>query len=162
MKLGKRAKRGLLLLAAPILLFVLAHTPPAKSVVRWGLVRVVSSVIGGSASVELLDYRLWRGEVELSGVSLQPAAEPGFVLSADRIRATVSPTLHLSAEVDAPDLTLIDVLSDSSDGSETSPLSWIRRLRIRNGVVRLQQRDETGAIREWLTIDEITADVAED
>jgi len=162
MKLGKRAKRGLLFVGGLLLLFVLAHTPPAKSVARWGLVRVVSSAIGGSASVELLDYRLWRGEFELSGVSLQAATEPGFALSADRIRATVSPTLRLSAEVDAPDLTLIDVLSGSSDGEASAPLSWIRRLRISNGVIRLQRRDDTGVIQEWLTIEAITAAVVED
>ena len=161
MKLGRKAKRGLLLLGGFLLLFVLVHTPPVKSLARWGVARVTSSLTGATASLARLDYRLWRGEFVLSGFSLEPEGESGFSLNADRVRATLSPTLRLSAEVDRLDLAWLGLPEGEGDTDPAALLSWINVLRIRAGVVRFRDTTNTG-FDDWLTIEAIAADLTKE
>ena len=160
MKLGKKTKRGILLLGGLAVLFLLVHTPPAKGVVGWIAVRVASTVTDGSATIDRLDYWLWRGEFELSTVSLQPSAEHGFLLRADRIRATVSPTLKIAAEVDGLDLVLLEALGEGPTTDVAGLLAWVRSLRIGSGGIRF--RDGADDPDDWLNINGISADLVED
>ena len=111
MKVGKKTKIGLYVLGGLLALFVLAHTPPAKRMARWGLVRVVSTVLDGVVTVDQLDYKLWRGEIEVQGLSVGSDAKAiPFLVSADRIHARMSPSLMLTGEIERLDVTLVGLL----------------------------------------------------
>lgn len=77
MKLRRTAKRTLLLGGAGMILLWLAHTGPAKELARQAVTGLVAWAVEGPVSIGAIDYRLWRGEIELSTVSLQP--DPGVL-----------------------------------------------------------------------------------
>ncbi len=163
MKVGKKAKLGLYVLGSLLLLFVLSHTAPVRRTVGWGLVRVASYVTSVPVSLERLEYRLWRGEFELSGVSLGSASQPSpFVLNADRIHLRISPTLRLSVEVKGLDVVLVDFFGRPRRENEGSPLpGYLRRLRITDGAVRFKDHNAAGDLDEWLVVEGISADALE-
>jgi len=177
MKVGKKAKIGLYVLGGLLALFVLVHTPPAKRVARWGLVRVVSGILDGAVTVERLDYRLWRGEIEVLGLSVGSDAKAiPFQVSADRIHARISPTLMLTGEIERLDVTLVglvdfiqnippelrakDPIKKFSDiGIQL--LGYARVLRVTDSTFRMSRTSESGDVEEWLTVGDITADAIE-
>jgi len=64
-----------LLVAGVVLVGFLLHTSAAKNAVRRFLVTSLEERLGGSASVDRLDYRLWLGEVRAVGVRWTSADE---------------------------------------------------------------------------------------
>ncbi len=177
MKVGKKTKIGLYVLGVLLALFVLVHTPPAKRVARWGLVRVVSGVFDGAVTVERLDYRLWRGDFEVRGMSVESDTEPvPFLVSADRIHARISPTLMFTGEIERLDITVVGLV----DFIESIPpelrakdpikkfseigirlLGYTRVLRITDSTFRMSKTSESGDVVEWLTVGNIDAHAIE-
>ena len=149
MRLGRTAKRALIVLGALALLFALVHTPPAKELVR----RILSTVL----SAEELDYQLWRGQVELRDVSMDSDA---FTFTAARVLARVSLGLQVSAEIEEAELVLLDFFDTPATDYEPA-LPWIRTLRAHDAAIRLQDHDEQGAIEEWIALDGVAIDIVD-
>ena len=72
MRLGRKSKWVLAILSGLVALIALLHTGAAKELARRGIESVAGSLLDGRATLEALDYRLWSGEVELSGIALEP------------------------------------------------------------------------------------------
>ncbi len=49
--------------------FLILHTPWGKGQARRALVTVVQDRLGGTFSIDELDYRFWRGEVRVRGIA---------------------------------------------------------------------------------------------
>ena len=110
MKLGRRSRRFLYALGALAFLFGILHTRPAKHTTRKLLVRTLTSLFGGSASVGSLDYRLWLGEARVERLVFEPDPnELPVIVEADRL------VLRLSASLESPSVTYIDDDPGSSE-----------------------------------------------
>ena len=110
MKLGRRSRRFLYALGALAFLFGILHTRPAKHATRKLLVRTLTSLFGGSASVGSLDYRLWLGEARVERLVFEPDPnELPVIVEADRL------VLRLSASLESPSVTYIDDDPGSSE-----------------------------------------------
>ena len=115
MKLGRRSRRFLYALGALAFLFGILHTRPAKHATRKLLVRTLTSLFGGSASVGSLDYRLWLGEARVERLVFEPDPnELPVIVEADRLVLRLS-GLRLSASLESPSVTYIDDDPGSSE-----------------------------------------------
>ncbi len=79
------------------LLFV--HTRPAKTSVRHILSRWLTSEIGGSAQIAELDYRLWRGEVDMADLRWEA---PSFRLAVKQIKVSWRPLRGIEIQIQSP------------------------------------------------------------
>jgi outer membrane protein insertion porin family len=126
---------GLLILA------LVLHTPPVRSLVRGILARLGEKQVNGQIEVGRLNYQLWRGAAELRDVGLKL---PGLELRADLVKVVFFTKHGLSLEVDR----LRAVLSaqpesapaKSSGPGPSYPWSFLGKL----GAVRV-----TDGLLEW-------------
>ena len=98
---------------ALVLLF--AHTPPAKTSVRHLLSRWLASGIGGSAEIGELDYRLWRGEVDMADLRWET---PSFRLTVQQIKVLWRPMRGIEIQILNPQLVV-----QQTDGTPPEPVA---------------------------------------
>ena len=131
-----------------VLLFFLLHTAPGKELSRSVFVNTVSALSDSDASLGHLDYRLWRGEITLSDLTLRSES---FDLEVARIELGVSPTLQISADVRGPRLD-IRFVPDGETDAESEPWTGlpvsIRHIQLTDGHVRVEYEDANA----WLEV----------
>ncbi len=159
MTLGRKAKWTLIITGSLVLLFGLAHTPPAKELVRRLLVSAASSFVAGRVSVGALDYQLWRGAVVLDDVVLEPdLMVVPFNFSADRLEVDLSPRLTISATLERATLVFIDFFETPAT-DYTPVLSHIGTLGVDDGAIRFQDHNEAGELEEWIAVEGVAIDL---
>jgi hypothetical protein len=139
MKLGRGTKRILGALAALLLLFVLLHTGPAKWVARRLLASILGRLVEGQVTIEVLDYRLWRGELEIDGIAAAPD-DGTYRLAARHVRLQMTGLPKFSLEIVEPELTVLRLPEGSAEAGSRAPLAFLRYLgasRIENGAFEL-------------------------
>ena len=152
MRLGRKSKWVLAILAGLVALIALLHTGAAKELARRGIERAAGSLLDGRATLEALDYRLWSGEVELSGIALEPDISVlPFRFTSERIVLIVSPSLAFSGTVEGAELVLIDLfdlvdLRETGASDYTPLLTRIHSLVVRDLAIRFQDHDESGGL----------------
>ncbi len=98
MKLLRRVFRKVIWAVSGLLILVLVlHTPPARSLLRGILTRLGEKQVSGQIEVGRLNYRLWRGSAELRDVAVEL---PGLHLRADRIKIVLFSKHGLSVQAD--------------------------------------------------------------
>jgi outer membrane protein insertion porin family len=142
MKLLRKIFRKIVWAVGCLLILVLVlHTPPARSLLRGILARFGEKKINGEIQVGRLNYRLWRGSAELLDVGLKL---PGLQLRADRIRVVFFSKHGLSLEADRVRAVLFpqpESTSEIGSGQGPSyPWSFLNKL----GAVRV-----TDGLLEW-------------
>ncbi len=121
MRLGRKSKWALAIFSGLLALIVLLHTGAAKELARRGIEIAAGSLLDGRASLEALDYRLWSGEGELSGIVLEPDLSVlPFHFTSEHIALSVSPSLTFSGTVEGAELVLIDLFETPT--SDYTPL----------------------------------------
>ena len=159
MRLGRKSKWALAIFSGLLALIVLLHTGAAKELARRGIEIAAGSLLDGRASLEALDYRLWSGEGELSGIVLAPDVSVlPFHFTSEHIALSVSPSLTFSGTVEGAELVLID-LFETPTSDYTPLLTRIRSIVVRDLVMRFQDHDETGELLEWLAAEDVTLDI---
>ena len=130
--------------------------------IRRGVESVAGSLLDGRATLEALDYRLWSGEVELSGIALEPDISVlPFRFTSERIVLIVSPSLAFSGTVEGAELVLIDLFDHVETGASdyTPLLTRIHSLVVRDLAIRFQDHDESGGLAEWLAAEDISLEI---
>ena len=124
-----------------VLLFFLLHTAPGKEFSRGILVNALSRLADSEVSLGHLDYRLWRGEIALSDLTL---ASESFDLEVAKVSLSVSPTLRISAEIRGPRLDF-RVVPDGETDAESEPWTGIplniRHLDLTDGHIRVEYEE---------------------
>ena len=165
MRLGRKSKWVLAILSGLVALIALLHTGAAKELARRGIESVAGSLLDGRATLEALDYRLWSGEVELSGIALEPDISVlPFRFTSERIVLIVSPSLAFSGTVEGAELVLIDLfdlvdLHETGASDYTPLLTRIHSLVVRDLAIRFQDHDESGGLAEWLAAEDISLEI---
>ena len=141
--LARRFARLLaLLLVFSALLFVLVHTAPLKRAASRAAVALVERLIGGAAAFQVLDYRLWRGEVRVEGFSW---TSDGVAVRAREVLVLLSLRGPVEVRVAEPDVQM--TLSGPASGRDLAlPATFLdTRLSIANGAFRVDwpQEDRT-------------------
>ena len=142
MRLGRKSKWVLAILAGLVALIALLHTGAAKELARRGIESAAGSLLDGRATLEALDYGLWSGEVELSGIALEPDISVlPFRFTSERIVLIVSPSLAFSGTVEGAELVLIDLVDLRETGASdyTPLLTRIHSLVVRDLAIRFQR-----------------------
>ncbi|GEM_PF-6810925 len=156
MPLGRKSKWALAIFSGLVALIVLLHTGAGKELVRRGIESAARSLLDGRATLEALDYRLWRGEVDFFGIALEPDLSVlPFHFTSEHIALSVSPSLTFSGTVEGAELVLID-LFETPTSDYTPLLTRIRSVVVRDLAIRFQDHDETGALSEWLAVEDVT------
>ncbi len=137
-------RRFVALIGLFVLLFFLLHTAPGKELSRSVLVYVVSGLSDSDASLGHLDYRLWRGEITLSELTLRSES---FDLEVAKVDLHVSLTLQISGDIREPRLAFRFVPDDDESEPWTGIPMNIRHLNLTDGHVRLEYEAE-GAFLE--------------
>ena len=159
MRLGRKSKWALAIFSGLVALIILLHTGTAKELARRGIESAAGSLLDGRVSLEALDYRLWSGEVELTGIALEPDLSVlPFHFTSEHIALSVSPSLSFSGAVEGAELVLVDLFETPTSGY-TLPLTRIHSVVVRDLGIRFQNRDETGALTEWLAAEDVTLDI---
>ncbi len=144
-------------IAALALVFSLLHTSWVQNFARRAIEGWVVSKLGGTASLEGLDYRLWRGEAVLRGLSLEPKAPFFLVVPTTTFRWV--PWSGATLQVAGPNLIVIERTesSDSNVVETASPAlpALLSRLEIRNGSVQVGSGDGEA----WLELSSIDVDL---
>ena len=165
MRLGRKSKWVLAILAGLVALIALLHTGAAKELARRGIESAAGSLLDGRATLEALDYGLWSGEVELSGIALEPDISVlPFRFTSERIVLIVSPSLAFSGTVEGAELVLIDLfdlvdLRETGASDYTPLLTRIHSLVVRDLAIRFQDHDESGGLAEWLATEDISLEI---
>ncbi|HJS73178.1 MAG TPA: hypothetical protein VJ921_02740, partial [Vicinamibacteria bacterium] len=129
------SRRALVLLALALALAALLHSPPVKRAAGGALISFLEGRLGGTGALEALDYRLWRGEVELAGFGWSSGE---VQLRAPSLLVRWSPWTAIEVRATDPDLRV--TLAGSSSGGSTAipavPLG--ARVTIANGTARIE------------------------
>ncbi|HSF17864.1 MAG TPA: hypothetical protein VLK65_20155 [Vicinamibacteria bacterium] len=139
MKLGRGTKRFLGAAAAIAVVFLLAHSGPAKGGARALLTWALGRLSGGEATLETLDYRLWRGEVGLSGLELA-SREGAYRFGARHVGLQVTGFPRFSLQIQEPTLSIHSLTDGSVGAADAAPLAGLRyvdALRVEQGTVEL-------------------------
>jgi outer membrane protein insertion porin family len=97
---ARRVGRWAARLAGVLLaLFLAIHLPPVQRAVGWALARAAAHALGGRTSIERLEYRLWRGDVRVTGVRIET---PAFQVRAAALRLHVLTRRTVAVELDDP------------------------------------------------------------
>jgi outer membrane protein assembly complex protein YaeT len=141
--LGKAFRKVIWTVVCLIILALVLHTPPVRSLLRGVLVRFAKRQVSGQIAVGRLNYKLWRGSAELREVDLKL---PGLHLQADRIKVAFFSKRGLSLQVDSVHVTLSpepETAAKKQSGQESSyPWSFLNKLgtaRIADGLLEWQQ-----------------------
>ncbi len=144
-------------IAALALAFSLLHTSWTRNLTRRAIEKWVVSKLGGTASLEELDYRLWRGEVVLRGLSLEPDAQLSVSVPTTTFRWT--PWSGATLQVTGPSLIVVqrDETLDSNIVEVALPVppALLSRLEIREGSVQVGAPN----VDAWLELRSIDVDV---
>jgi outer membrane protein assembly complex protein YaeT len=142
--LARRFLRLLVLgLAAAVLLFSLLHTPPGERAASRLVVALLERLSGGSAAFQTFDYRLWRGEVRIGGLSWTRA---GVAVRAREVLIRYVPNQPLAVRVAEPD---VRVVFPGAPGGEVAALPEALLgvgLTLANGSLRLEWTDENRSL----------------
>ncbi len=134
------SRRVLAVLAVGLGLAVFLHTPPMKRAAGRILVSLLERRLGGTASLQAFDYRLWRGELRVMGFewsSEEMAVRAREVL----IRLSLSGPVEVQAM--EPDLR-ITLSKTAGESSPMLPAAFLGvRLAIVNGAVRVEWPEES-------------------
>jgi len=87
------------IIASLIVLFILIHTPPLRSVVRGILTGAIGKQIDGSITIGRLNYKLWQGSAEIENIMLEL---PGIHIKVDRADVSFIPGKGISAKAEHP------------------------------------------------------------
>ncbi|HXV65111.1 MAG TPA: translocation/assembly module TamB domain-containing protein, partial [Vicinamibacteria bacterium] len=139
MRRHRRIKRILGALVALGFLFAVAHSRPAKEGARRLLASVLSRLIAGVTTIERLDYRLWRGELELDDLAAVPDGG-SYRLTATRVRLQITGLPRVSLEISEPELTVLGFPEGSAETPRGEPLAVLRYLedlRVERGTFEL-------------------------
>ena len=101
--LGRVFRKVIWTVSGLIILVLVLHTPPARSLLRGILTRLGEKQVNGQIEVGRLNYQLWRGAAELRDVDLKL---PGLELRADRIKVAFFSKHGLSVQADRVRATL--------------------------------------------------------
>ncbi len=142
MKLLRKILRKFIWIAGSLIILILVlHTPPARSLLRGILARLGGKQINGQFEVGRLNYKLWRGSAELRDVGLRL---PGLHLRADRVKVAFFSKHGLSIEVDRIQATLSPKPASSPEKTggqgPSYPWSFLKKL----GTVKI-----TDGLLEW-------------
>ncbi len=131
---GKLFRKVIWIVSCLLILVLILHTPPARSLLRGVVARFGEKRINGQIEVGRLNYRLWRGSAELRDVNL---ILPGLHLQADRIEVSFFSKHGLSLQVDHIRATLSQqpesTAKKQSSQGPSLPWSFLKRL----GAVRI-------------------------
>ncbi len=129
------SRRALVVLAIALVLAVALHTPPMKRTAGRILISLLERRLGGAASLEAIDYRLWRGELEIFGFEWSSGE---VQVRARELLVTLSPWDAFAVRATEPD---VRVTFSGSSGSEAPILPaavFAGRVAIANGAVRIE------------------------
>src|SRR5512139_3549524 len=139
--LGKVLRKVIWAVIGLLILVLVLHTPPVRSLLRGILARLGEKQVNGQIEVGRLNYQLWRGAAELRDVGLKL---PGLELRADRIRVVFFSKHGLSVQADRVRATLsprrASAPEKKSRQGPTYPWSFLGKL----GAVRV-----TEGLLEW-------------
>jgi outer membrane protein insertion porin family len=124
-----------ILLVAFSLLFLLLHTPPLKRAASRAALALLERFAGGSAAFRAFDYRLWRGEFRIEGLSW---TKDGVAVEAREVIALLSLRGLLAVRVLEPDVRI--EFADAGGGGvpEIPAILLETRIALENGTVRLE------------------------
>jgi len=133
------ARRFALLCLIFISAFALLHTPPVKRAVSRGALALLERFLGGAAEFQSFDYRLWRGEFRIEGLSWTNA---GMDVRAREVLVLVSLRGPVEVRVVEPHIQM--AVSGSAEAGElTLPSPLLEtRLAIESGAVRIEWPEE--------------------
>ncbi len=132
--------------AVVLLLFLLLHTPPAKWLVSMLLTTTVSRLADAEFSIGKLDYRLWKGEVEVESVSYSdPEGSARIEVLVPRGEVSIAPSFEVKAVAHQPRV-LVSIQENEEEGEEGDALDWsffdfIPSAEVRGGVVEVWEED---------------------
>ncbi len=109
--LRKILRKVVWILAGLLVLFLILHTPPVRSLLKGILSRTVEKQIDGQIEIGRLSYRLWRGDAKLEDVEFKI---PGLLVQAKRIEVALLSKQGISLKIDYPEV----ILSPKLDSSE--------------------------------------------
>ena len=139
--LGKVFRKVIWAVSCLLILVLVLHTPPVRSLLRGILARLGGKQVNGQIEVGRLNYQLWRGSAELRDVGLKL---PGLELRADRIKVVFFSKHGLSLDVDRVRATLspqpASAWEKTSGPGPSYPWSFLGKL----GAVRV-----TDGLLEW-------------
>jgi outer membrane protein insertion porin family len=151
----RKGRRIAYVLVAFAALFLLAHTPPARSVA----LRVVNRLAPAGWLVGGIDYRLWRGEIRAFGVRFASDPErPAIAMTARSLFAKFSLSADPLIRVESPEFRL--QLAGGDGGPLSLPPALLAaRLEMEDGRFLLFQSGDTVPIVE---LDDVHAELARD
>jgi outer membrane protein assembly complex protein YaeT len=128
-------RRAFVVLALGLAFVVLLHTPPVKRAAGRFLISLLEGRLGGTASLQAIDYRLWRAELEIEGFEWRSPDVQGIYVKARELNLRISPRGAVDVRALEPFLQV--TLSNSSGGEPpVIPAALLAaRLTISNGVV---------------------------
>jgi outer membrane protein assembly complex protein YaeT len=131
------------LVAAPLLL-VLLHAPPAKKAAARAALALLERALGGSAAFQVFDYRLWRGELWVEGLSW---ISEGAELRAREVRFGLSLRGPLEIRVREPDVRI--ALSGPAGGKPIAlpQVALGSFIAIENGALHLEWPRESRSLQ---------------
>ena len=140
-----------------VFLVVLLQTPPGIAFSRAILVDTLADLSNSKVTLGQLDYRLWRGEIGLSDLTL---SSDSFDLEVDRIELDISLGFQIGGDIRGPRL-VYRALADDETDDDSEPWTGlpanIQYLDLTDGQVRL----ELGGDGALLEVDDITVQLEE-
>jgi outer membrane protein assembly complex protein YaeT len=125
-----------IVLALSALAVVLIHTPPVKRAAGRAAVALLERSLGGTASLEDLDYRLWRGEIGARGLRW---SSDGISIEAREIRIEAALRGLSALRLVEPNVHIAFAGGTGPSGAVAIPaLALQTRIEASNGSVRLE------------------------
>jgi len=102
-RLRKILRKAAWIFAGLLVLFLVLHTPPVKSLFKGILTRTAGKKLNGQIDIGRLSYRLWRGDVRVEDVEFRL---PGMRVKARRIEAGLFSKQGIMLKIDQPEAIL--------------------------------------------------------
>ncbi len=136
---------GLAAAALLFLLFLLVHAPPLKRAASRMAVALLEKLAGGMAAFQTFDYRLWRGEIRIEGLSW---SEEGAAVRAREVLVRFQFHEPLEVRVEEPDVRVV-LSGPGGSGRERSAIPAFALgvgLTVGNGSLRLEWPEENRSL----------------
>src|SRR5262245_2243675 len=133
------SRRAAVVLALGLAVAAVLHTPPVKRGAGRILVSLLERRLGGAASLESFDYRLWRGEFTIEGFEW---TQEETSVRAREFRVAVSPKGLVDVQAIEPD---IRITLRAAAGGEAPVLPAVllgTRVSITNGAIHVERPDD--------------------
>jgi outer membrane protein insertion porin family len=167
MKLLRKILRKALWVAGGLLILVLLlHTPPARSLLRGILARFGEKQVNGQVEIGRLNYKLWRGSAELGDIGFKLR---GLQLRAGRVKVAFFSKRGLIIEADKVRVTLLPQPESTPEKERAKgpsyPWSFLKRLgtvKVTDGLLEWKQGPSESTVSGSVTLERLKDEKDED